>query len=475
VAQTNQTINASTGLISPEAEQYPRMAERDTREAKHPDGRMVDVLRNRSFLLLWLVQALSQTGQNMVNFALLILVRGVIDQHDVAQSNTAVGLAVLAFSSPAILFSPIAGVLVERASKRRVLIITNVLRGVAALGFVLIQPAWTPMLALIMLYLLAFGAGAVGQFFGPALGSTIPGLVSRREYVQANALINLTITGSQILGFAALSPFLIRVYGVNSVIVGIVIVFLICAALSYFIPIGKPELRSQQTTYHSRTRRFMDELREGGRIILDRPILVKSIAYLSLAMATYLMIATLGPEYVTNVLQLPVEDIAFILVPAGIGVIVGVASVGKVTKRFGIERTIDAAIAAAGIGLVLIASVGVISQFIWQDPADERTGALYFAGVLAVVLGMSNAFILAPSQSLLQSRSPENARARVWAAFFTVANGVAFIPIIFAGALADLFGVVTVLFAMGLILIAVGAYQITSRDADNEAVEHITG
>jgi MFS family permease len=427
---------------------------------------MIDVLRNRSFLVLWLVQALSQTGQNMVNFALLILVRGVIDEHNLAQSNTAVGLAVLAFSSPAIIFSPIAGVVVERASKRKVLIITNALRGVAALGFILIQPGWTPILALVMLYLLAFGAGAVGQFFGPALGSTIPSLVSRREYVQANALINLTITGSQIIGFAALSPFLIRVYGVDNVILGITVIFIICAGLSYLIPVGKPESASQQTTYHSRTRRFFDELREGARIILDRPILVKAIAYLSLAMATYLMIATLGPEYVSGVLQLPVEDIAFILVPAGIGVILGVVSVSKVTGYAGIERTIDWAIAIAGIALVLIASVGAISGFVWQDPTDERTGALYIAGVLAVVLGMANAFILAPSQSLLQSRAPENARARVWAAFFTVANGVAFIPIIFAGALADLFGVVAILFGMGVILILVGAYQISTSDAD---------
>jgi MFS family permease len=427
---------------------------------------MLDVLRNRSFLVLWLVQALSQTGQNMVNFALLILVRGVIDEHDLAQSNTAIGIAVLAFSSPAIIFSPIAGVLVERASKRKVLIITNALRGVAALGFVLIQPGWTPMLALAMLYLLAFGAGAVGQFFGPALGSAIPSLIPQRQYVPANALINLTITGSQIVGFAALSPFLIRLYGVDNVILGITVIFVICAALSYLIPVGKPESASQQTTYHSRTRRFLDELREGASVILDRPILVKAIAYLSLAMATYLMIATLGPEYVTGVLRLPVEDIAFILVPAGIGVILGVITVNNVTRVVGIERTIDWAIAAAGVALTLIASVGIISGFVWDDPTAERTGALYIAGVLAIVLGTANAYILAPSQSLLQSRSPENARARVWAAFFTVANGVAFIPIIFAGALADLFGVVTVLFGMGIILILVGALQISTANAD---------
>jgi MFS family permease len=431
------------------------------------DGRMIDVLRNRSFLTLWLVQALSQTGQNMINFALLILVRGVIEEHNVAQSNTAVGLAVLAFSSPAIIFSPIAGVVIERSSKRNALIITNALRGIAAFGFILIQPGWTPMLALAMLYLLAFGAGAVGQFFGPALGAMIPSLVSRREFVQANALINLTITGSQIIGFATLSPFLIRIYGVDNVIIAITVIFIVCAGLSYLLPLGKPEPASQQTTYHSRTRRFLDELREGARVILDRPILVKAIAYLSLAMATYLTIATLGPEYVSGVLRLPVEDIAFILVPAGIGVILGVISVSKITSRFGIERTIDWSIATAGVALILIASVGAISGFIWDDPTAERTGALYIAGVLAVVLGISNAFILAPSQSLLQSRAPSNARARVWAAFFTVANGVAFIPIIFAGALADLFGVVTVLFAMGVILVLAGMYQLSTADADS--------
>ena len=431
------------------------------------DGRMLDVLRNRSFLILWLVQALSQTGQNMINFALLILVRGVVDEHDIAQSNTAVGLAVLAFSAPAIIFSPIAGVIVERASKRRVLIITNVLRGVVALGFFLIQPGWTPMLGLSMLYLLAFAGGGVGQFFGPALGAAIPGLVSRREFVQANALINLTITGSQIIGFAALSPFLIRVWGVDNVILFITAAFVVCAVLSTRIPIGKPEPRSQLTAHGTRVSRFFDELREGARIILERPILVKAILYLSLAMATYLMIATLGPEYVTGVLQVPVEDIAFILLPAGAGVILGVLSVGQVTKRVGIERTIDWAIGVAGVALILIASVGVISDFIWEDPTAERTGALYIASVLAAILGLSNAFILAPSQSLLQSRAPESARARVWAAFFTVANGVAFIPIIFAGALADLFGVVTVLFVMGIILLVVSLIQIYTASEES--------
>jgi len=70
-----------------------------------------------------------------------------------------------------------------------------------------------------------------------------------------------------------------------------------------------------------------------------------------------------------------------------------------------------------------------------------------------------------PSQSLLQSTSAERIRARVYATFFTISNSVAFLPIIFAGALADLFGVVKVLVALGLILAAIGLIQLGKRSA----------
>jgi MFS family permease len=440
------------------------MTEHEHEWGSERGGSMFAVLRNIPFLKLWVVQALSQTGQNMANFALLILVRGVVDTHGVAQANTAIALAVLSFSVPAVLFSPVAGVIVERASKRNVLIATNVLRGVAVIGYLVVQPEWRPLLALSALYLIAFGSGAVGQFFGPALGSSIPYLVRKRDIVDANALFNLTLTGALLVGFVALGPSLVRLVGTDLVFLSIVVVFVLCALLSITIPAAQPSERSALNG-ESALQRFWDEFREGIAVIADRPILVKAIAYLSLALATYLTVATLGPEFIVGVLQLPIDDIAFLIAPAGVGVLIGVIGVGRVTARFGVERTIDTAIAIAGVSLILVASVGAISDLLWDDPEAERRGALYIAGALAVLLGAANAAILAPSQSLLQERSPENARARVWAAFFTVSNGVAFLPIIFASALADLFGVVKVLFVIGVILIAVGSIQLSRSSA----------
>jgi len=85
------------------------------------------VLRNRPFLLLWLAQLSTQVGGNMVIYGLTILITTQ------TASSTAVGALLLSFLVPAIVFSAIAGVFVDRVDKRHMLLVTNVLRGLAFL------------------------------------------------------------------------------------------------------------------------------------------------------------------------------------------------------------------------------------------------------------------------------------------------------------------------------------------------------
>ncbi len=438
------------------------MTDQAERRLSEQRGRFVDVLRNRAFLRLWIVQAFSQTGQNMTNFSLLILVRAIIDRYQIQQANTAIGLTVLAFSVPAILFSPFAGVVVDRSNKRTVLIITNGLRGIAVTGFVLMQPSWRPLLALTVLYSITFASGAVGQFFGPALGSAIPLLVPRRDNINANALFNLTFTASQIAGFAALGPLLIKVVGVHDVLLGIIGMFVLSTLLSLTIP-SIPPVEGIQDERKGAIGRVLDEMREGVLYILRSPILIKAISYLSLATASYLMIAVLGPGFVTSVLRLERQDIAYLVAPAGAGILVGALFVGRLTSRIGAELTIDIGLASGGGVLVLLALLPAFASRTWEHGGPVATSTVVLAALLACVLGLANSLVLVPSQSLLQSTSAERIRARVYATFFTISNSVAFLPIIFAGALADLFGVVKVLVALGLILGAIGLVQIGGR------------
>ena len=78
---------------------------------------VLDVFRNRPFLLLWLSQAFTQIGGNMVIYGLTVIIL------EATRSNTAVSILILTFLGPAVLFSAIAGVYVDRLDKRVVLIV----------------------------------------------------------------------------------------------------------------------------------------------------------------------------------------------------------------------------------------------------------------------------------------------------------------------------------------------------------------
>ena len=80
------------------------------------------VLKNRNFVLLWLAQLISLTILNAANFGVIVVV------NDTTHSVVMAGLAIIAFTLPALPFSAIAGVLVDRLDKRTVLWVSNVLR-----------------------------------------------------------------------------------------------------------------------------------------------------------------------------------------------------------------------------------------------------------------------------------------------------------------------------------------------------------
>src|SRR3990170_1611408 len=90
------------------------------------------VFRNRNFVLLWSAQVLSQLASNMVLAALMAVVVGA------TSSNTANALLILTFLAPAVVFSALAGVLVERSDARLIMIAANLGRAVGTALFIVV-------------------------------------------------------------------------------------------------------------------------------------------------------------------------------------------------------------------------------------------------------------------------------------------------------------------------------------------------
>ena len=428
------------------------------------------VLKNRAFLRLWLAQAISQTANNMVNFALLLRVSNIIEIHDLGQANTAISLVILAFSLPSVLFGPLAGVMADRVNRRTLMAVTNLLRAVAVVCFLVIRPGWHVETILAATYVVTFLFGIAGQFFAPAQGAMIPTLVPRAQLISANALFNLTFTAAQLLGFATLGPILIKVIGIDTLFMLTVGLFVVCAGLVMTLPSSPPPPRAADANGRpSPMLRLLADIKEGLVFILQDPFLMKAIFYLTLAATTFLMVAALGPEFITSVIGMPKEDIGYIVGPAGVGVFVGVLIVGPVAKRFERAALIDWALGLAGVMLFMLAMTKPILTTIWPGDGPSQRVLVIVSATFAALLGVCNAFILVPAQTMLQERSHEHVRARVYATFFTISNTVSFIPIFFAAAFADLFGVIQVLVVVAILIGTLGFSSVIGRKSAEEA------
>lgn len=420
------------------------------------------VLRNGAFLRLWIIQAVTQILQNMVNFALLLRVRGVVEVHDLPQANTAISLVILAFSLPAVLFGPVGGVMADRLNKRTLMAVLNIGRAAAVLLFLVIRPGWHVETILAAYYIVTFVFGIFGQFFAPVLGATIPAVVPRPQLMPANALFNLTNTAAQLIGFAAVGPILIRVLGIDALFGATVIAYLLAAAFVFTLPPTPKPVLPMDAIDLKPMQRFWNDLKDGIVYILQDPALIRAIGYLTLASTTFLMVATLGPDFVSSVIGLPKEDIGFIVAPAGAGILAGVLIVPRVARRIGRDWLIDISLTVAGLSMAGMALVRRTLDAVVPGNANLWT-VVGFSALFAALLGICNAFILVPSQTRLQERSHEAVRARVYATFFTVSNTVAFIPIFFAAAAADLFSVVNVLVVMALFVGGLGFFGLFHR------------
>src|SRR5579864_9618263 len=113
-----------------------------------PAGSFGRVLKNRSFLLLWLAQLLSQTVFNAANYGVIALVTAI------THSTVMVGIAIVTFTLPAVPFSLLAGVYVDYLNKRLVLWVCNAARA-ASTGLIVLALLLNPN-TVTPLYFLAF-------------------------------------------------------------------------------------------------------------------------------------------------------------------------------------------------------------------------------------------------------------------------------------------------------------------------------
>jgi MFS family permease len=179
---------------------------------------------NADFRRLWTGQVVSEVGDWLNNIAVLALAIQLA-------ATGRVGLAVAAYAIarhlPLFLFGPVAGVVVDRVSRRRVMIAADLARAGLALGFLLANR----MGSLALIYVVGASLFAVSAFFNAAKRASIPNLVGTTEELLAANSLSASTTAATIAVGSALGGVVATALGRDTVFVLNALTFLASAEM----------------------------------------------------------------------------------------------------------------------------------------------------------------------------------------------------------------------------------------------------
>jgi len=156
---------------------------------------------NRNYRYAWSGQVVSEIGDHFNNVAVFAL----------ALANTGSGLVVtgimLSRAIPAVMAGPVAGVLLDRLDRKRIMIASDLIRAVVAIGFILAIPRSDTWLLYLLSALLMFAS----PFFTSGRSAILPTIASKEELHTANSLTQttqwMTLTIGAFLGGTSITQF----------------------------------------------------------------------------------------------------------------------------------------------------------------------------------------------------------------------------------------------------------------------------
>ncbi len=403
---------------------------RVTRLRDHPYLRLA---RDARFGAFWVAQTVSLFGDRLHQVALGVLVLAVTG------SPLATGLVFLAATLPNLFLGPIAGPFVDRWDQKRVMVISDVLRG----GLVLIIPV-AAQTNIVLVYPLVFLVTTVSLFFRPAKAAVVPRIVDPDDLLAANSAVWTAETIADIAGYplagllvAFLTTQLALAFWLDAA------TYLISAVLIVGLAIP-PAVRAIGPPVAGAVRAFMAELRDGWHLLRRQPTLFQNTLVSAVAQLSVGTTLALTIVYARNVLDgrfIPYpQNYAAIDAVIGIGNLVGGLVVGLIGGR--LRKGWMVVIGFVGMGFATL-FLGL-------------TQNVLLALIAAFMMGVFNLVYVIPTQTLFAELTPEGFMGRVVAFRSSLVLGALTLSMAVSSVAAEHIGVGTVIAVGGGITVLAG-------------------
>jgi dTMP kinase len=375
-------------------------------------GLHVRMFGSRQFFRLWLAQLLASMADWLALLAITVLASRIS-----SNPEAAIGLVLSARIIPGFFLAPLAGVVIDRLDRKKVMVICLLVRAgvLALLPFVnSIGGLVAASLVLEVLQLL----------WAPAKEASVPNLVPADRLTTANSLSLVAAYGTMPFAsaiFALLSwvgTRLATIHEVDFLQFGTEGTFgfytasllTLCAGLLITtIHLPAPPSRAVIDEQEDFARRVdfaqtWHELKEGWHFIF----ITHKVRAVNLGMAVALigagMLVPLGPVFVQDVIGAGEAGFGLLLTSLGIGMAIGVSGVSALQKRLPKERLFVAGVFGAGLSLLAAASMPTLG----------------LAATFVLAMGVCGGTVYVLGFTLLHESVGDELRGRVFAALYTL-------------------------------------------------------
>ncbi len=390
------------------------------------------LLKNRPFLFLWLGQIFSQVADKVLLVMSIALLTSYHIPIKYAASSSS--YVMIASTIPAILFGVAAGIFVDRHRKKKIMVISNIIRGL----LILLLPILPKEFAILLFII--FVISIVSQAFTPAEQSAIPLVVKSENLLTANALFTTTQMASLIVGFAIGEPILTAVKNISKDGSQEILV----ASLYFIAAISGQLVRMDETldmSRHDRRINPWNELKIGFEYLRSNKIVLNAMVQLAVLFSTIAALPILSIK-LTEEVGLEPKQFGFLVAAMGIGLVLGAGVLGHWGNR--IQQKSLPLIGFIGMSIVL-----AIFTFV---------NNLWIGLLCAGILGFGASLIAVPMQTLIQEKTPESMRGKVFGFQNNAVNIAVAIPLIITGPLTDRFGLQPVLWGISIIVTIAGIW-----------------
>ena len=389
-----------------------------------------DLLRNSNFRWLWLGQIISNYGDSLTSLALLILINRLTG------STAAIATVAILMALPQVTIGMMAGVFVDRWSRKTTMIVSDVLRGIVVLGLLLVrgpEDVW-------ILYALTLVQATVGVFFSPARMALLANIVSGEELLAANSLSQTSRIIFGLMGTASAGVLIGLWNDFALIFITDALTFFISALFTWRV-IAPVIARSQAS---ATVRNILDEFLVGLRIIFTSRTLIGVLVSAAIVMLGMGAVNVLFVPLLVDELSLPETWFGAIEAAQVAGMVLGGSLTAVLATRLQPTRMISLGLMVVGLGIGAIAAVTQVWHIM----------------LLLFPIGLAIMPVNASIATLTQTLVSDELRGRIGAALQTMIGAASITSMALAGVLAGLVGVRNVFLMAGVLAIIAGIIAI---------------